>query len=294
MNIVSFDVEEWALAKLGGYDSKQLLAEYDYYLNYVLDLLQNCGINATFFCTGSMAVYFPEIIRLIASKGHEIGCHSFSHSWLNCMSYEEVRKDTFKAIDSLEQCVGKKILSYRAPAFTIGVKNKWVFEVLHEYGIMRDASIFPANRDYGGYPEFGSKKICIIKINDTVINEYPISTIKLLGKDVAYSGGGYFRFFPFNFIKNKIIASDYTMLYFHINDLVPEIGGVPSREQYEKYYKQPGTFKNRYVRYLKTNLGKKHAIKKLSSLLISKTMNFINLEEADMLIDWEKIPIVEL
>ena len=113
-----------------------------------------------------------------------------------------------------------------------------------------------------------------------------------LGRQVAYSGGGYFRFFPLGFVKGRMAKSDYTMCYFHIADLLPEKGGVPSKEEYEAYYKEPGTLKNRYMRYIKTNLGKKGAFDKMQKLIFAK--DFINLNLANKIIDWTNAPVVEL
>ena len=82
------------------------------------------------------------------------------------------------------------------------------------------------------------------------------------------------------------------MTYSHIDDLIPETKGVVSRKVYEEYFKEPGTLKARYLRYIKSNLGKKGAFNKLMRLMDS--IEFVNLEQADVLIDWEKVPSVIL
>jgi polysaccharide deacetylase family protein (PEP-CTERM system associated) len=292
MNVLTFDTEEWALAKAGGYGSAAKYAEYDSYLNTILDALDERGFKGTFFCTGLMGTDFPNVVRLIHSRGHEVGCHSFKHTWLNKMTEEEVMEDTSTSVDALEQCVGVKIKSYRAPAFSIGKDNKWAFEILTKCGIKRDASIYPAERDFGGFAQFGQKCPTMVYCNNALFKEFPICTTKLWGHEMAYSGGGYFRFFPLNFVKKEMAKSDYSMFYFHIGDLIPETSGVMNKEAFEKYYKIPGTLKNRYVRYIKTNLGKKKAFEKMMELI--KTEDFINLEQADKMIDWEQAPSVLL
>ena len=292
MNILTFDIEEWALAKAGGYGTAERYAEYDCYLNKILDALDERGFKGTFFCTGLMGTDFPNVVRLIFSRGHEVGCHSFKHTWLNKMTKEEVMEDTRTSVDVLEQCVGEKIKSYRAPAFSIGKDNKWAFEILFKCGIERDASIYPAERDFGGFAQFGRKHPTMVCCNNALFKEFPVCTTVLWDHEMAYSGGGYFRFFPLGFIKKEMAKSDYTMSYFHIGDLIPESCGLPSREEFERYYKIPGTLKNRYVRYIKTNLGKKKAFAKMMNLI--NTEDFINLEQADKMIDWEQVPSVLL
>lgn len=292
MNILTFDIEEWALAKAKGVGTPEKYAEFDAALDQILTVLDSRCIKATFFCTGLMAVDFPQVLKLIQSRGHEIGCHSHQHTWMNKMSEAEAREDTHAAVLALEQCIGQKVLSYRAPAFSIGKNNRWMFEILAENGITTDASIYPAARDFGGFPGFGSKTPCMIEYNGIRLKEFPICTTQFMGKELAYSGGGYFRFFPLSFVKGRMAKADYAMCYFHINDLLKEKTGVRSKESYEAYYKEPGTLKNRYVRYFKTNLGKKGAFEKMIKLI--NTEEFINLEQAEKLIDWENAKIVKL
>ena len=290
MNILTFDIEEWYLQKTYFGNHAELYKKYDYYLDEILNTLDKRGFKGTFFCVGGMATDFPEVVRKIESRGHEIGCHSFRHVWLNKMSKEELYNDTRDSIDALEQCVGKKVYSYRAPAFSIGKQNKWALEVLGKCGITRDASIYPAERDFGGFSQFEHKEPTMVFCNTVRMKEFPICTTSVLGKEVAYSGGGYFRFFPLKFVKKTMAQSDYSMTYFHIGDLIPETSGVKSKEDYEEYYKEPGTIKNRYLRYIKSNLGKKHAFEKLLKLI--ETESFVNLELADQLIDWEQVPSI--
>lgn len=291
MNILTFDIEEWYLEQqLGGRAEKY--AEYDRYLNGILNKLDECQIKATFFCVGEMGRLFPEVIRKIQGRGHEIGCHSNIHTWLNKMTEADCREDTYRAVDSLEQRIGEKVKSYRAPAFSIGENNKWAFEILATNGIEKDASIFPAARDFGGFSSFGQKEPCVVEYNGIKLKEFPVCTTHVLGKEMAYSGGGYFRFFPLSFVKKEMSKSKYAMCYFHIGDLLPEAGGVPSKSAYEAYYKEPGTLKNRYVRYMKTNLGKKNAFEKMMKLI--NMMDFVGLQQSDDMIDWNSAPVVKL
>ena len=46
----------------------------------LLNILDNYGIKATFFCTGKAAEKYPELIDRIKSGGHLIGNHSYSHT----------------------------------------------------------------------------------------------------------------------------------------------------------------------------------------------------------------------
>ena len=284
MNIISFDIEEWFIEKAFNGGRAEKYAEFDAYLDKILSLLKTSEKKATFFCVGKMAKEFPEVIRRIAAEGHEIGCHSNIHTWLNKMTQEQMRQDTREAVDSIEQCIGQKVLSYRAPAFSIGENNKWALEILAENGIERDSSIFPASRDFGGFPDFGCNEPVLVTYNGIKMKEFPISITKIMGKDFAYCGGGYFRFFPLWFVKKEMRKAPFSICYFHIGDLLPESNGMMSREEYEKYFKEKGTLVNRYKRHIKSNLGKKGAWGKLEKL--EGSTDFINLDMADKAIDW--------
>ena len=288
MNILSFDIEEWYIEKayFGGKTSKY--DEYDHLLDELLSKLAETHLIGTFFCVGKLASDFPHVVKKIAEAGHEIGCHSNTHQWLNKMTYQEAMEDTHAAVDALEQCIGAKIKSYRAPAFSIGGENKWAFEVLAANGITRDASVFPASRDFGGFPEFTKMEPTVLQYNGVDLHEFPIVTAKVFGKDIAYSGGGYFRFFPYGFVEKEMKRSPYSMTYFHLGDLNPVFSGVLTKEMFEHYFDEPGTLKARYMRYIKTNLGVKNNKNKLFKLL--GQMSFINLAEAEKMIDWTTAP----
>lgn len=292
MNILTFDIEEWYIEKEYGGGRTERYRQYDDYFARILDLLDRHNIKATFFCVGKLAADFPNVVRQIAAKGHEVGCHSNTHQWLNKMTREEALEDTKMAVDALEQLIGQKVVSYRAPAFSIGEKNKWAFEVLAECGIEYDASIFPAARDFGGFPQFKEHVPTLVNYQGITIKEFPIPTTKLLGKELAYSGGGYFRFFPLWFIQNRMDKSDYNMIYLHIGDLLAGSNRVMSRKEYEDYFREPGTLINRYKRYIKSNLGRRGIFEKMSDVVSSD--DFVSLRDADRSIDWSKAPKVEL
>lgn len=45
----------------------------------VLDILNQFGEKATFFCTGKNAQKHPQLIKLITDEGHALGNHTFDH-----------------------------------------------------------------------------------------------------------------------------------------------------------------------------------------------------------------------
>lgn len=269
MNILTFDIEEWYIEKVFGSNSKDKYEIYDRLLNLILENLEERNIKATFFCLGKMATTFPYVISKIASLGHEIGCHSNTHSWVNKMTATEFREDTKAAIHSIEDLLGEKVLSYRAPAFSIGENNKWAFEILTEFGINNDASVFPGIRDFGGFPSFIKTEPTRIKYQNITIVEFPVQLgkIPLINTKLAFSGGGYFRLLPYSLVKKMMNSHSYNMFYFHIGDFDNEKIKFLSKRDFEDYFKEKGTVTKRVSRYLKSNIGRKSTLKNLLSLI---------------------------
>jgi polysaccharide deacetylase family protein (PEP-CTERM system associated) len=268
MNILTFDIEDWWVYshyQIG--DKRDWLPRLSKYLNDILDLLDERNFKATFFCLGIVAEEYPDVIKLIDSRGHQIACHSYEHAFMGEKSREYFFQDTKKAIDTLEQATGKKITAYRAPAFSITKNNKWAFEVLAELGIEYDCSVYPANRAFGGFQSFRADKPVIIKYNNAVIKEFPMSLTTIFGKEIAYSGGGYFRLLPYSIIKKVMQQSEYTMTYFHIKDFD---------------YRQKIVF---WTRYFQSYYGVKGAFLKLKKLL--NDFEFVNLQTVADAIDWQ-------
>ena len=292
MNIISFDTEEWYIEKHFKGGRKEKYHQFDELLDWILNALEDNDIKATFFCVGQLAVEFPEIIKKVVACGHEIGSHSNRHLWITKMTCEEFAEDTRIAVSELENLTSKKVKSFRAPAFSIGKDNDWAFEVLAENGIENDCSVFPTNRDFGGFPQFQASVPSILTKGEYEMKEFPICPATFLNKKLPFSGGGYFRLVPLTLQKHFIDKMDYVMFYFHINDLIEESSKFMSRTEYEEYFKEPGTLKNRMSRYVKTNIGKGSAKKKLEVLL--KQYEFVNVEKAAKIIDWVKQPIVNL
>ena len=106
MKILTFDIEDWwgyDYYKLG--DRSDWEPRLDKYLRVVLDLLDGRGIKATFFILGEVAVSNPAVVKGIAERGHHIGCHSFSHTFWKQPTEKEIKEDTYKALNAIEDCI---------------------------------------------------------------------------------------------------------------------------------------------------------------------------------------------
>lgn len=283
MKILTFDIEDWWAYEYYGLGNKaDWLPRLNDYLDRVLDLLDEREIQATFFILGEVARNTPEILRRIDARKHHIGCHSFSHRFLSDLPYNEVAEDTRLAIESIENVIGRKVDAYRAPAFSITEKNSWVLAILAENGIKYDCSIFPVTRSYGGFPSYQSKSPSIIEKNGVSIKEFPMAPTTILGHDIVYSGGGYFRLFPYMKIKSFVKRDEYVMTYFHIKDF-----DYAQKRYYRSFEGESGL-----VRYIKKYYGLKCCFPKFCRLVTE--FDFMSVEQADKLIDWEQQPRLKL
>lgn len=283
MNILSFDIEDWWVYERYQLGSKlNWLPRLDNYLARILDLLDKRGLKATFFVLGEVAKSNPDVVKRIDTCGHHIGCHSFSHSFLGNVTPDEVMKDTKMALDVIENCIGRKVNAYRAPAFSITEQNKYVLAVLAECGIKYDCSIFPATRSYGGFPTYKIKEPAVVEIDGYLIKEFPMAPANILGYDIVYSGGGYFRLFPYWKIKSLTEKSGYVMTYFHIKDF--------DKHQKRVYTSLEG--EPALIRYIKRYCGLSKSFFKFNHYI--SDFQFVSVEEADRLINWDNQPRVRL
>ena len=282
MNILTFDIEEWFhILDNDSTKTEKEWSNYEYRLDANMDRIFNLLIEknqkATFFCLGWVAKEFPHILKKIDDLGFEIATHSNRHQ----LAYEQSKKEFINDLDSsikrIEDVIGKKVISYRAPGFSIKSDNKWVFEELVKHGIEVDCSIFPAKRAHGGFEEYGYANPSIIDINGYQLKEFPINLYNILSKDIIFSGGGYFRLLPYWLIKTMMKNSDYVMTYFHPRDFDKE---------------QPIIKELSLVRKFKSYYGLGSAFKKLERLITD--FEFIDLNEAVENIDWKKIRYVKL
>ena len=68
----------------------------------VLDILARYRIRATFFCVGLCAIAYPELVARIATEGHAIGNHTWSHPYLPDLTRDEV----VRQVDATGQVLG--------------------------------------------------------------------------------------------------------------------------------------------------------------------------------------------
>lgn len=282
MKILTFDVEEWF--HLLDNDSTRTEEQWGRYevriyknMERVFRILEDTNTSATFFIIGWIAKTYPDIVREIASK-YQIGSHTMNHQLVWQQSKDEFKEDVSSSIKLLEDVTGKKVELFRAPGFSIRDSEGWAFEVLKELGITTDCSVFPSSHAHGGMPSYCVLGPAIIEYKGCQLKEFPISYKRIGDKHIIFSGGGYFRLFPYKLIKKWTEqAEEYLLSYIHPRDLD---------------YDQPLIKELNLIRRFKSYYGLKNAENKLSLWL--KDFNFIDIQTADKNIQWDNRPIIKI
>jgi polysaccharide deacetylase family protein (PEP-CTERM system associated) len=280
MNILTFDIEDWYLS-----NPLPENADWDKYevriyegMERILTVLEEHQLKGTFFCLGWIAEKHPQVIQDICKYGHHIGCHSYRHELLFHFNKNEFRVDTERTKKLIEDLTGVAVNAYRAPFFSITNENKWALEVLIDLGFEYDCSIFPAARDYGGFRDYGKAEPAIFQIADgRKLKEFPINTHQFIGKNLVFSGGGYFRILPYSIIKKWAKQVSYIMTYFHPRDFDPTqpvLSNIPLHRRFKSY------------------IGLKSAFAKFQNLL--NDFDFIDIREADRQTNWDRVKCITL
>ncbi|MEA3417138.1 MAG: DUF3473 domain-containing protein [Thermodesulfobacteriota bacterium] len=210
---------------------------------------------ATFFVLGWIAERFPQLIREIHSRGHEVASHGYLHNLCNQQSHEELKKDLIDSKKLLEDIIGSPVFGYRAPSFSI---DNDILKMIEDCRYLYDSSYnsFAMNKRYGhiDISQNGRKGIAmqisktdhatstkssIINHQSSILYELPISNIKIKNLNLPWGGGGYFRLIPFPVFKmgvQSILKKENAYLfYMHPWEVDPEQPRVSEASKFFKF-----------------------------------------------------------
>lgn len=164
----------------------------------LLDVLDSHSCKATFFVLGAVAEQHGDLVREIASRGHEVGTHGYGHEPIYWQTREAFREDITRAKGIIEDHIAEPVLGYRAPSFSIIPATAWAWEVLASLGFSYDNSVFPIRgHDLYGFADASRTPW----IGPEGLLEIPMTTVRLMGKNLPIGGGGYLRIYPYGLTK---------------------------------------------------------------------------------------------
>ncbi len=164
--------------------------------NWVLDLLSEHGVRASVYVVGELAKQRPELVKRIASEGHEIGLHSWSHVPITSQTPETFLADCQRGRLLLQDLSGQEVEGYRAPMMSLVPSSAWAVPIIAEAGFTYSSSVLPGPSPLFGWPGLPQEPFQWI---DGPV-EFPCPLARMPGFALPYLGGTYLRLLP-NFVR---------------------------------------------------------------------------------------------
>jgi polysaccharide deacetylase family protein (PEP-CTERM system associated) len=208
VNILTIDVEDWydlsgRQIRGTGVPRPDVLARQ---LDRLLELLARRHTRATFFCLGGSLQHAPELVRRIATAGHEIGTHGWTHEPISRVGLAAFRDDLRKSIAWLEEQTGSPVRGHRAPAFSVAPHQlEEFYDICLAAGLTYDSSVFPIRGRRYGIPSASPVPHLVRERDGRRLHEIPLATLLWQGRRWPVAGGGYWRLLPASVI-NAVIT----------------------------------------------------------------------------------------
>jgi polysaccharide deacetylase family protein (PEP-CTERM system associated) len=196
---LTFDFEDWhqiVHRSLGREDWDRPHLAFRRQIEVVLDLLDELGVRATFFVLGMCARLYPDAVRELARRGHEIACHGLAHRRVFEQEPNEFRRDVQAGLDEIERACGTRPLGYRAPAFSITRSSSWAFDVLAEQGFRYDSSQYDSPRVQDRIRGLPTEPFRLALRGGGELLELPLAVTRIRGHPFPVGGGSYWRVLP--------------------------------------------------------------------------------------------------
>jgi polysaccharide deacetylase family protein (PEP-CTERM system associated) len=214
----------------------------------ILDRFAEAGVHGTFFTLGWIAERHPAMIRRIVAAGHELASHGYDHIRVDRLDPASFGTDIRRTKALLEDIGGVPVIGYRAPTFSINQRNPWAFDVLAREGYRYSSSVYPIHHDLYGMPDAPRAPF---RPTTGALWEIPLTTLRLLGRNLPCAGGGYFRLLPYRLFRMGLARlnrgeSRAGIFYFHpweIDADQPRVAGLPWRARFRHYVNLAATEK---------------------------------------------------
>ena len=103
----------------------------------ILRILDATGVKATFLTCGAIAERYPEAVKAIAQRGHEIAGHGYHHEVARDLTLDEEREVMRKTIEMIEKRAGKRPVGWRSCT-----QSPNSLELLMEHGFLWNSNSF--------------------------------------------------------------------------------------------------------------------------------------------------------
>lgn len=228
-NAMTIDVEDYFQVSAfaphvarASWDQRECRVEAN--VECILALLADADVHATFFTLGWIAERYPQLVRRIVAGGHELASHGYGHQRASEQDRAAFAADIARSKAILQDVGGQLVVGYRAPSFSIGVANPWAHAALHRAGYRYSSSVYPVRHDHYGMPH--APRFAYRPDGAAGLLELPITTVRVLRRNLPAGGGGYFRLLPYHvsrWMVRQVNGADHqpAIFYFHPWELDP-------------------------------------------------------------------------
>lgn len=81
----------------------------------IMDILDEYKIHVTFFMTGGWVDSYPDDVKMIAERGHDLGNHSQNHKQMSQLSSAECKEEIMSVHNKVKELTGKEMSLFRPP-----------------------------------------------------------------------------------------------------------------------------------------------------------------------------------
>jgi polysaccharide deacetylase family protein (PEP-CTERM system associated) len=222
--LLSIDFEDWhqlVHRRLGRTDWDRRGPALERQTDALLTLLDDLGARATFFVLGLTAQRYPELVREVAERGHELASHGHAHERVPQLSRDTFRTDLERGLEAVEAAAGVRPTGYRAPAFSITRATPWAYDVLADVGFAYDSSQYDSPRIKNRISPIPRAPYRLRVESGAELWELPVAAARL-----PVGGGAYWRVLPTAVIARTLrgLIGDGAVpaLYFHPYEFDPE------------------------------------------------------------------------
>ena len=127
------------LLSMGRYESQIAIPR-------ILDILARNRVPGSFFVPGWVAERYPQIVRDLHHRGHEVGHHGYLHEWPIRIQGREEEVEIFKKGTAvLQEVLGRRPVGYRAPIWEF---TPHTVEILVEQGFTYSSNMMDEELPY--------------------------------------------------------------------------------------------------------------------------------------------------
>src|SRR5690554_4553711 len=103
-------------------DEKKIAISFDAawgaeYTSKIMDILEERDIKTTFFLVGFWVDKYPERVREMAKRGHEVANHSTTHPEMSKLNREQIINEIITTQEKIEELAGNRAVRLLRPPF---------------------------------------------------------------------------------------------------------------------------------------------------------------------------------